>query len=144
MKRKTILFVCVHNSGRSQIAEAFFKQLTKGKFIAYSAGTKPASEINPLIIQVMYESGLDISKNKPKMLTPEMVHKADSVITMGCNVVETCPASFFPTEDWQIIDPEGKTIDEVREIRDIIRLRVEKLIKELGTESSISVKGDMQ
>ena len=111
------------------MAEAFFNQFAKSKAIALSAGTQPASEINPLIIQVMRESGLDISDYKPKMLTLEMVDKADRVITMGCNVAETCPAGFITTEDWQIEDPEGKTIDEVRIIRDKIKNRVLSLIK---------------
>ncbi|MBN1367251.1 MAG: arsenate reductase ArsC [Dehalococcoidales bacterium] len=142
MKKKTFLFVCVHNSGRSQIAEAFFNQLAKGKFTAYSAGTKPASEINPLIVQVMCESGLDISKDKPKMLTPEMVDKADRVITMGCNVAETCPASFIPAEDWQIEDPEGKTIDEVRKIKGIIWMRVKRLVTELFSEQLNTKQGE--
>ena len=129
---RTVLFVCVHNSGRSQIAEAFFNHLAKGKASATSAGTKPGSQVNPVVVRAMREAGLDISQQKPKALTFEMIENADRVITMGCGVEEVCPASFVPTEDWELEDPEGKPIEKVREIRDQIKARVEKLIKELS------------
>jgi len=128
---KTVLFVCVHNSGRSQMAEAFFNALTRGKARAVSAGTKPAEQVNATVAAVMKEVGIDISRRKPKALTFEMMEKADRVITMGCGVEETCPASFAPTEDWQLDDPEGRPIEEVRKIRDDIRARVAKLVREL-------------
>jgi arsenate reductase len=131
MEKKSVLFVCVHNSGRSQMAEAFFNHLAGNKASALSAGTKPALKINPTIIQVMRETGIDISRQKPKMLTLEMMESADRVITMGCDVEETCPAGIVPMEDWGIEDPEGKPEEKIREIRDIIRNKVATLIKEL-------------
>jgi len=125
-----VLFVCVRNSGRSQVAEAFFNRMAKGEASAVSAGTRPAPQVNPFIIEAMREIGIDISRQKPKALTLEMMEKADRVITMGCGVEETCPASFVPTEDWELDDPEGKSLEEVRKIRDAIKERVETLIKE--------------
>jgi arsenate reductase len=141
MDKKKVLFVCVHNSGRSQMAEAFFNNLAGARASASSAGTQPAPGINPTVIQAMREAGLDISHQTPKALTIEMMRNADRVITMGCGVAETCPARIVPTEDWEIEDPEGKPIDEVREIRDAIRKKVEILIKEPFTEGSIRLKG---
>jgi arsenate reductase (thioredoxin) len=128
---KTVLFVCVHNSGRSQMAEAFFNALAGGKARAISAGTRPATRVNATVAAAMKELGIDISRRKPKALTFEMMEKADRAITMGCGVEESCPASFAPTEDWQLDDPEGRPLDEVRKIRDDIRARVEKLVREL-------------
>ena len=125
MEKKRVLFVCVHNSGRSQMAEAFFNHFAGKKASASSAGTQPASEINPTVVQVMREAGLDISHKMPKLLTLEMMENADRVITMGCGAEKVCPASFVPTEDWQIEDPEGKPIEKVRQIRDIIRNKVD-------------------
>jgi arsenate reductase (thioredoxin) len=141
MNKKRVLFVCVHNSGRSQMAEAFFNRLAGNKAAASSAGTEPASAINPIVVQVMREAGLDISAKKPKLLTLEMMENADRVITMGCGAEKVCPAGFVPMEDWQIEDPEGKSIEKVREIRDIIRIKVATLVKELYTEGSIRLKG---
>ena len=120
----TVLFVCVGNAGRSQMAEAFFSQAAGGKARAISAGTKPASAVDPRTIEVMREVGIDISRNKPKALTMEMMDQADRVVTMGCGVEGICPASFVQTEDWQLEDPKGKPIEEVRRIRDEIRARV--------------------
>jgi arsenate reductase len=114
------------------MAEAFFNHLAKGKASATSAGTKPGPQVNPAVVKAMREAGLDISQQKPKALTFEMIENADRVITMGCGVEEVCPASFVPTEDWELEDPEGKPIEKVREIRDEIKARVEKLIKELS------------
>ncbi|OGO06133.1 MAG: arsenate reductase [Chloroflexi bacterium RBG_13_54_9] len=128
---KKVLFVCVHNAGRSQMAEAFFNRLAKGKTSAVSAGTVPATQIIPTVIEAMGEVGIDISGQRPKALTPEMIEDVDRVITMGCSVEKVCPASFVPTEDWELEDPEGKPIEKVRQVRDEIRNRVEKLIKEL-------------
>jgi len=127
---KKVLFVCVHNSARSQMAAAFFNQMTKSKAMAISAGTRPAAQVNPLVVRVMGEIGIDISKQRPKALTLEMIEKADRVITMGCSVEEVCPASFAPTEDWELDDPEGKPLDEVRKIRDVVKARVEVLVKD--------------
>jgi arsenate reductase len=100
MDKKKVLFVCVHNSGRSQMAEAFFNQLAGTRASASSAGTQPAPGVNPTVIQVMREAGLDISRNTPKMLTIEMMKDADRVITMGCGVAESCPAHIVPMENW--------------------------------------------
>jgi arsenate reductase len=113
------------------MAEAFFNLLARGKGVATSAGTRPAATVNPTAVKVMREVGIDIGKQKPKSLTLEMVEGVDRVITMGCSVAETCPASFVPTEDWELADPEGKSIEEVRRIRDEIRARVEALLAEL-------------
>ncbi len=113
------------------MAEAFFNRLAAGKAMAISAGTVPAEKVNPTVVRVMAELGIDISQQKPKTLTFEMVESADRAITMGCGVEETCPASFIPTEDWGLEDPEGKPIEEVRRIRDEIKTRVEALIKGL-------------
>ena len=126
-----VLFVCVHNSGRSQMAEAFFNYLAKGKGEASSAGTKPSAEVNPTVVRAMQEVGLDISGKKPKLLTMEMLDAADRVFTMGCGVEETCPGTFVVSEDWQIEDPHGKPIETVRRIRVEVKARVEALIKAL-------------
>jgi protein-tyrosine-phosphatase len=128
---KNVLFVCVGNSGRSQIAEAFFNHLAQGKARATSAGTNPANIIDPKVVQIMKEVGLDISSNQPKKLTVEMLNQADKVITMGCGVEKACPATFIETEDWELEDPKGQNIERIREIRDQIKTRVEKLIKEM-------------
>jgi arsenate reductase len=125
---KKILFVCVHNSGRSQMAEAFLNQLAKGNAEAISAGTQPAEQVNPTVVAAMREVGMEIGNHKPKSLTLEILESADRVITMGCNVAEACPASFVPTEDWELDDPEGKPLDEVRKIRDTVKARMEALI----------------
>jgi len=130
---KTILFVCVHNSGRSQMADAFFNKLAEGKAQALSAGTQPADEVNPVVVEAMREAGINISGNKPKMLTFDMVKKADKMITMGCGAEAeaVCPASFIETEDWALEDPKGKSLEQVRKIRDEIKERVSKLVKEI-------------
>jgi protein-tyrosine-phosphatase len=130
---KTVLFVCIHNSGRSQMAEAFFNAMANGKAKAISAGTKPSDKLNPVVIEAMNELGIDISGNKPKMLTMEMVQSADKMITMGCgaDTEGICPASFIETEDWGLEDPKDKPITEVRKIRDEIRKRVSELLAEL-------------
>ena len=141
MEKKSVLFVCVHNSGRSQMAEAYFNQLGGNKAIASSAGTKPASKINPTVAQVMREAGLDISTKKPKLLTLDMMDSTDKVISMGCGVADTCPAGIVPMEDWGAEDPEGKTVDEVRKIRDNIRYKVADLIKGLHLKDSLRLKG---
>ncbi|HEX7365076.1 MAG TPA: arsenate reductase ArsC [Dehalococcoidia bacterium] len=126
---KNVLFVCVGNSGRSQIAEAFFNHMVGGKAKASSAGINPANIIDPKVVQIMKEVGLDISSNRPKKLTAEMLNQADKVITMGCGAEKACPATFTETEDWELEDPKGQSIERIREIRDQIKIRVEKLIK---------------
>jgi len=113
------------------MAEAFFNNYAKGKAQAYSAGTKPASHTDRTVLQAMKEIGIDISDKRPKMLTLEMLQGVDKVVTMGCGVEGVCPASFVPTEDWQLEDPEGKPIEQVRAIRDEIGIKVKKLIEEI-------------
>lgn len=113
------------------MAEAFFNHLAQGRAVAISAGTEPATQVNPMVVTAMREVGIDISQQKPKRLTYEMLETADRAITMGCSAEEACPASFIPTEDWKLEDPHGQPIEKVRQIRDEIRVRVEKLIKEI-------------
>jgi len=125
---RTVLFVCVGNAGRSQMAEAFFNQAANGRARAISAGTKPAGAVDLRIVEVMREVGIDISAARPKALTVEMLEQADRVVTMGCGVEGVCPASFVETEDWQLEDPKGKSLEEVRRIRDEIRARVTRLL----------------
>jgi len=141
MDKKKVLFICVHNSGRSQMAEAFFNHLGGRKVEAVSAGTMPADEIDATVVRVMREAGLDISRQKPKMLTIEMMKSADKVVSMGCGVEDTCPAGIVPMDDWGIEDPAGKPPEKVREIRDTIREKVEALIKELYLEARLELKG---
>lgn len=130
---KKIIFVCVHNSGRSQMAEAFAKRFGAGKIEVQSAGTQPTDRLNPVVVKAMEEIGYDMSGHYPKLLTLEMVNSADRIITMGCGVdAETCPASFLPTEDWGLEDPSGQPLEKVREIRDEIKARVQKLISEIA------------
>lgn len=129
---KNVLFVCVGNAGRSQMAEAFFNQLAQGKAKARSAGANPASEVSLTVIQAMKEVGIDISRNRTKKLTVDMIEQADKVITMGCSTENVCPATFVETEDWELEDPKGQSIEKVREIRDQIKAKVEKLLKGTG------------
>lgn len=129
---KNILFVCVHNSGRSQMAEAFAKRLGRDSIHAESAGTEPGERLNPVAVQAMEEIGYDMSGHKPKLMTMEMVNSADVVVTMGCGVdATTCPAGFVVSEDWGLDDPHGQPIEKVRKIRDEIEQRVRELIERL-------------
>jgi len=129
---KRVLFVCVGNSGRSQMAEAFFNHLAKGKALATSAGTSPASSIDSTVVDLMQELGIDMNGHYPKKFMFEMLDGADKVIIMGCGVEQACPAIFTETDDWGLVDPKGQSKEKVREIRDRIGDRVEKLIKEMG------------
>ena len=125
-----VLFVCVHNAGRSQMAAAFLTHLSQGAVDVRSAGSEPADRVNPAAVAAMAEVGIDIATEQPKILTTDAVKASDVVITMGCG--DTCP--FYPGkryEDWVLEDPAGKGVDAVRPIRDEIRRRVEKLISEL-------------
>lgn len=127
---KTVLFVCVHNAGRSQMAAGFMQTLGAGKVQVLSAGSAPKGSINPVAVQAMAEVGIDIANNTPKILTDEAVIASDVVITMGCG--DTC--KFYPGkryEDWQLDDPAGQGIEQVRLIRDEIKSRVEKLLSEI-------------
>ncbi|QIM16128.1 arsenate reductase ArsC [Leucobacter insecticola] len=126
----TVLFVCVHNAGRSQMAAGFLRELGAGRIEVRSAGSMPADQLNPVAIEAMAEVGIDIATEAPKVLTPEAVQESDVVITMGCG--DACP--FFPGkryEDWKLNDPAGQGIEAVRVIRDEIRDRVRSLIAEL-------------
>ena len=128
---RRVLFACVHNSGRSQMAEAFAKRYAKGVGEFESAGTMPADRVNPRVVEAMKEKGIDVSGDKPKLLTDEMAERADMVITRGCSIEEACPAIRVPSEDWELEDPEGKTLEEVREIRDRIEAKVRNLMNEV-------------
>jgi arsenate reductase (thioredoxin) len=126
---KQILFVCIENAGRGQMAEAFAKSMG---LIASSAGTKPVHNVYPTIIGVMRERGLDLSKNEPRLLTPEMLNQAQLIITMGCSLEQLCPRPMLATlqkktMDWNLEDPKNKSISEVRKIRDEIENRVKQL-----------------
>jgi arsenate reductase (thioredoxin) len=127
--KRTVLFVCVENAGRSQMAEAFAR---KYGLISSSAGTVPSQKINPTVVRAMGEKGIDISRNKPKMLTEEMIERADLVVTMGCSVEEVCPRPVLAKMrkkliDWNLADPKGKSLEEVRKIRDEIEANVRAL-----------------
>lgn len=128
---RKLLFVCVENAGRSQMAEAFAKKYGEGKVEALSAGTMPAKEVNPLVVQVMREERIDLSANEPKLITNQMVQEADAIIVMGCSAEGFCPAPLLSkVVDWGIEDPKNKSIEKVREIRDEIGNKVKKLIQE--------------
>jgi protein-tyrosine-phosphatase len=131
MKEKpTVLFVCVHNAGRSQMAAGFMRELGQGRVEVLSAGSAPKDSINPIAVEAMAELGIDIANHVPKILTTEAVQESDAVVTMGCG--DVCP--FYPGkryEDWVLDDPAGQGIDSVRVIRDEIKNRVEVLLAEL-------------
>ncbi|HEY5303929.1 MAG TPA: arsenate reductase ArsC [Acidimicrobiales bacterium] len=130
-----ILFLCVHNAGRSQMAAAFARSLGGDRITVYSAGSAPGERLNPAVVEVMLEKGIDIRSEQPQKLTDEMAFSADVVVTMGCG--DACPV--YPGkryEDWVLPDPGGKELDEVRPIRDEVELRVAVLVGELlGVES---------
>lgn len=130
---KTILFVCVGNAGRSQMAEAFFNHLASGQAHALSAGTQPADRVGPMVVEAMREVGIDIADRRPKPITQEMLETADRVITMGCSLEEACPAPLVDAEDWALDDPKGQPLPVVRGIRDEIRKRVEDLLRSLDS-----------
>jgi len=126
----TVLFVCVHNAGRSQMAAGYLRAFAGGRVQVLSAGSAPKDEINPVAVAAMAEEGIDIAGNTPQVLTTDAVHESDVVITMGCG--DACPV--FPGkryEDWELDDPAGQGIEAVRPIRDEIRRRVESLVAEL-------------
>jgi len=128
--RPSVVFVCVHNAGRSQMAAGFLTALSDGQVEVRSSGSAPAETINPVAVEAMAEVGIDISDQRPKILTSEAVRTSDVVITMGCG--DACP--FFPGvryEDWKVTDPAGQGIEIVRHVRDDIRGRVEALLADL-------------
>lgn len=132
-KKATVLFVCVHNAGRSQMAAGYLQHLAGDRVQVLSAGTEPKDQVNPSAIAAMAEEGIDIANSTPKVLTTESVKASDYVITMGCG--DKCP--FFPGKtylDWPLSDPAGKGVDEVRPIRDEIRKKVEALIAEIDSK----------
>jgi protein-tyrosine-phosphatase len=126
----TVLFVCLHNAGRSQMSQALFERAVAGKHTALSAGTTPAEYVHPEVVEVMKELGVDLSGRKPQLLTRELAEQADVVVTMGCG--DACP--FIPGKryiDWGLEDPKGKPISQVREIRDDIAQRIQDLLTNL-------------
>ena len=129
-EKPTVLFVCVHNAGRSQMAAGYLQHLAGDRIEVMSSGSAPKDQINPVAAEVMLEEGIDIRHNEPKILTDEQVHASDVVITMGCG--DAC--KFYPGkryEDWELADPAGQGVQAVRAIRDDIRARIEKLVVEL-------------
>ncbi|PPF20567.1 arsenate reductase ArsC [Rathayibacter rathayi] len=130
MATPTVLFVCIHNAGRSQMAAGYLRALSGGAVEVRSGGSEPGESINPVAIRAMAEEGIDISQAVPQLMTTEQVRASDVVITMGCG--DVCPV--FPGkryEDWDLADPHGKDLDEVRPIRDDIKRRVQTLVLEL-------------
>ncbi|HEY3737427.1 MAG TPA: arsenate reductase ArsC [Jatrophihabitans sp.] len=130
MSKPTVLFVCVHNAGRSQMAAGFLAAIAGDRIDVRSAGSEPANQINPIAVEAMREEGIDITGEEPKLLTTDSVQQADVVITMGCG--DTCP--FYPGkryEDWELTDPAGQPIEVVREVRDDIKSRITALAAEL-------------
>lgn len=129
-EKPTVLFVCIHNAGRSQMAAGYLQELSRGAVEVRSGGSEPGDQINPMAIQAMAEEGIDISEAVPQLMTTEQVKDSAVVITMGCG--DVCP--IFPGkryEDWELTDPAGRTLDEVRPIRDEIRARAEALLAQL-------------
>jgi arsenate reductase (thioredoxin) len=132
-----VLFVCIHNAGRSQMAQALFEQAAHGRHTAASAGTAPADHVHPEVVEVMRELGIDLADRRPQRLTDELAQQADVVVTMGCG--DQCP--FIPGKryiDWELDDPKGRTIDEVRTTRDEIARRVGDLLAELDATRAAS------
>lgn len=129
--KPSVLFVCIHNAGRSQMAAGYLRHLAGDRIEVRSAGSMPADQINPIAVEAMREEGIDITEEQPKVLTPEAVQASDVVITMGCG--DACP--YYPGkqyEDWKLDDPAGQGIEAVRPIRDDIRARIEGLIASLA------------
>jgi protein-tyrosine-phosphatase len=130
----TVLFVCLHNAGRSQMSQALFEQAAAGRHAALSAGTTPAQHVHPEVVEVMHELGIDLSAHQPQLLTRELAEQADLIVTMGCG--DECP--YIPGKryiNWDLPDPNGRPLDEVRATRDDIGRRVTALAAELETES---------
>jgi arsenate reductase len=131
-ERPQVLFVCVHNAGRSQMAAAFLSRLGNGRIDVRSAGSTPAEEIHPVVVQAMEEVGIDLSAERPKRIDDDVVRASEVVITMGCG--DACP--IYPGkryEDWQVEDPSGRSLQDVRGIRDDIERRVAELVSDLGS-----------
>ena len=134
--KKTLLFVCVQNAARSQIAEAFFRKYAPINYEALSAGTEPVGNLNLLAIEAMKEVGIDISNQRPKIITEDMVRQSTARVNMGCIQRESCPTLFIHNmSDWNIEDPKGKPLEKVREIRDVIESRVKELVTGISQTS---------
>jgi arsenate reductase len=134
--KPSVLFLCTHNAGRSQMAMGFFKHLAGGQASVYSGGSEPADEINQAAVAAMAEVGIDIAREHPKRWTDDIVGDADVIVTMGCG--DACP--YLPGkryENWELADPAGLGVDQVRPIRDAIELRVRRLIDQLGVEPQL-------
>ena len=132
---KNVLFVCVENAGRSQMAESFFKKFTKDRFNVISAGTVPSKNLNPIVVQVMKEIGIDMTSQSPKTISNSMIDNSFKTINMGCMDKESCPSLFVEAvDDWNVEDPKGKSIDDVRKIRDQIKNDVLTLLDSLEND----------
>ncbi|HVM14071.1 MAG TPA: hypothetical protein VM287_07055 [Egibacteraceae bacterium] len=123
-----VLFVCVHNAGRSRMAEVLFNREAAGRYTAASAGTQPADRAHPEVVAALAEVGIDVDDGPGRLLEPELAEAAGRIISMGCDVEEACPATTAPMDDWDLDDPKGQPIERVREIRDDIADRVRALV----------------
>ena len=133
---KNVLFVCVENTGRSQMAEAFFKKYAKNQFNVISAGTSPSSHLNPIVVSVMNELGIDLENQKPQLLSSSMIENSNKTVNMGCMDKESCPSLFVKdVDDWNIEDPKGKSIEDVRKIRDQIKNDVLNLLNSIESDT---------
>ena len=133
---KNILFVCVENAGRSQMAEAFFKKYAKNQFNVISAGTSPSSNLNPVVVSVMNELGIDLENQKPQLLSSSMIENSNKTVNMGCMDKESYPSLFVKdVDDWNIEDPKGKSIEDVRKIRDQIKNDVLNLLNSIESDT---------
>ena len=133
---KNILFVCVENAGRSQIAEAFFKKYAKNSFNVVSAGTNPSPNLNPAVVSAMNEIGIDLKNQQPQLLSASMIKNSNKTVNMGCVDKESCPSLFVKdVDDWNVDDPKGKSLDDVRKIRDHIKHNVLNLLDSLESDN---------
>ena len=133
---KNVLFVCVENTGRSQMAEAFFKKYAKNQFNVISAGTSPSSHLNPVVVSVMNELGIDLENQKPQLISSSMIENSNKTVNMGCMDKESCPSLFVKdVDDWNIKDPKGKSIEDVRKIRDQIKNDVLNLLNSIESDT---------
>jgi protein-tyrosine-phosphatase len=133
---KNILFVCVENSGRSQMAEAFLKKYAKNQFNVVSAGTSPSSNLNSVVVSVMAEIGIDLKNQQSQLLSISMIENSNKIINMGCMDKESCPSLFVKdVDDWNVNDPKGKPIDDVRKIRDQIKNNILNLLDSLERDN---------
>ncbi len=129
-ERPVVLFVCLHNAGRSQMAQALFNRAAAGRAVGVSAGTTPGERVHPEVVEVMRELGIDLSAERPKALTEDLQRRADRAVTMGCG--DACPLVRAPVIDWALPDPKGRPVAEVRAIRDEIARRVHALVAEVA------------